>query len=376
MRIVRFLFLLLSSAAFASAQVENGTPPLFTHDALSCMSTDDFPVVEAAFEPAELRALRKAQVYFKAGQTDAWYFVEMEPGEESRLHATLPKPLAETARVDYYLFFLSVTFEPAHSEEFSVHVSETGCGTIRRAVTSSPMALTLRATVLNQAPIPPGFSPQGISSLVTTAGNTVSVGSAAVGGGGAASGGISGVTVGAVAGGGAAAAAAVVVSKGSDGAGDSDSTTTSPDAGQESGSGAAPTSSAPSPDPEPTPTPPPPPAPSLPDVSGRWTMNSRIIGSCRPEMVGETSTTPMEFQQNGTALTASSNGPNFTENLAGTIDMAGNIAMRGSFSDESDTGESRIEATTTTGSDMSGRYVRIYPAYDCTIRWTFTGSKN
>ena len=368
MRIVRFLFLLLSSATFVSAQVENGTPPLFRHDALSCMSTDDFPVVEAVFDPAELRALRKAQVYFKAGQTDAWYFMEMEPGEESRLHATLPKPLAETDRVDYYLFFLSGTFEPAQSEEFSVHVSETGCGMIRRAVTSSPMSLTLRATVLNQAPIPPGFSPQGISSLVTTAGNTVSAGSAAVGGGG----GISGVTVGAVAGGGAAAAAAVVVSKGSDG----DSTTTSPDVGQESRSGAAPTSSAPSPDPEPTPNPPPPPAPSLPDVSGTWTMNSTIIGSCRPEMVGETSTTPIEFQQNGTALTASRNGPNFTENLAGTIDMAGNVAMRGPFSDESDTGESRIEATTTTGSDMSGRYLRIYPAYDCTIRWRFTGSKN
>ena len=338
------------------------------------MSTDDFPVVEAVFDPAELRALRKAQVYFKAGQTDDWYFMEMEPGEESRLHATLPKPLAETDRVDYYLFFLSGTFEPAQSEEFSVHVSETGCGMIRRAVTSSPTSLTLRATVLNQAPIPPGFSPQGISSLVTTAGNTVSAGSAAVGGGGAASGGISGVTVGAVAGGGAAAAAAVVVSTGSDG----DSTTISPDVGQELGSGAAPTSSAPSPDPEPTPnpTPPPPPAPSLPDVSGTWTMNSTIIGSCRPEMVGETSTTPIEFQQNGTALTASRNGPNFTENLAGTIDMAGNIAMRGPFSDESDTGESRIEATTTTGSDMSGRYLRIYPAYDCTIRWRFTGSKN
>ena len=84
----------------------------------------------------------------------------------------------------------------------------------------------------------------------------------------------------------------------------------------------------------------------------------------------------MEFQQNGTAVTGTRNGPNFTENLAGTIDMSGNIAMRGPFSDESDTGESRIEATTTTGSDMSGRYVRIYPAHNCTIRWTLNGSKN
>ena len=373
MRIARFLFLPLLSTAFASAQVDNGVPPLFAHDALSCMSTGDFPVVEAVFEPAELRALRKAHVYFKAGQTNVWYFVEMEPGEESRLQATLPRPLAATDRVDYYLFFLSGTFEPSQSEEFSVYVSETGCPTIRRATTSLPASLTLRATVANQAPIPPGFSPQGITSLVTTAGNTVSVGSAAAGGG-AASGGISAVTVGVVAGGGAAAVAAVAVTKG----GDSDDTTTLPDVSQESGGGATPTASAPSPDPVPPPgpTPPPPPSPSLPDVSGSWIMSYRITGGCLPEMVGETSITPMEFKQVGTALTGTRNGPNFTENLAGTIDMAGNIAMRGPFFDDGDTGESRLEATTTSGSDMSGRYLRIYPKYNCTVRWKFTGSKS
>ena len=374
MRIVRFLFLPLLSAAFASAQVENGIPPLFTHAALNCMNTEDFPVVEAVFEPGELGALRKAHVYFKAGQTEEWYFVEMEPGGESRLQATLPRPLPETDRVDYYLFFLSGTFAMSQSEEFSVSVSETGCGTIRRAATTSPVSLTLRATVANQTPVPAGFSPQGISGLVTTAGNTVTVGSAV--GGGAASGGVSGVTVGVVAGGGAAAAAAVVVTKGSDG--ESDSNTTLADVGQEPGGGVAPTSSSPSPELEPTPspTPPPPPAPSLPDVAGTWTMNYRIIGSCDPSLVGRTSTTPMEFQQVGTAVTGTRNGPNFTENLAGTIDMAGNITMRGPFSDESDTGGSRIEATTTTGSDMSGRYVRIYPEFNCTIRWTLSGSKN
>lgn len=366
MRIARFLFLLLFSAAFASAQVGSDVSPIFEHDTLNCMSTDDFPVVEAVLDPAELVGLRTAQVYFKAGQTDAWYFVEMEPGEESRLHATLPRPLAETERVDYYLFFLSSTFEPSQTAELSVSVSQTGCGGVPRDATTSPVSVMLRATVANQSPIPPGFGPQGISGLVTTAGNTVTVGSAA-------SGGLSGATIGAVVGGVAAAATAVVVTKG-----DGDSDTASPDPGQEPTGGAAPTSSSPSPEPEPTPspTPPAPPAPSLPDVSGTWTMNYRITGSCDPSLVGRTSTTPMQFQQNGTAVTGTRNGPNFTENLAGTIDMAGSIAMRGPFSDESDTGEARIEATTTSGSDMSGRYVRFYPEYDCTIRWALNGSKN
>ena len=223
MRIVAFLFLPLWSAAFAPAQVE------ITHDTLACMSTSEFPVVEAELEPAELRALRKAQVYFKASRTDAWYFVEMEPGEGSQLRALLPRPLAETDRVDYYLFFLSDTFEPSHTEQYSVHVSESGCGAAGGAATT-PGALMLRATVANQPPIPPGFQPAGISGLVTTAGNTVAVGSAAAGGG-ATSGGISGMTIGLVAGGGAAAAAGVAVSSGSDR--ERDGATASPDVGQE-----------------------------------------------------------------------------------------------------------------------------------------------
>lgn len=376
MRIARFLFLSLMCTAFASAQVANGTPPLFTHDAMDCMNTVDFPVVEAVFESAELGALRKAQVYFKAAHADEWYFVEMEPTRESRLQATLPRPLAETARVNYYLFFLSGAFEPSQSEEFSVFVSETGCGTIARAATPLPASLTLHATVANQSSIPVGFSSQGISGLVTTAGSTVTVGSAAAGGS-AASGGISGVTVGVIAGGGAAAAASIAVATSSDD--ELDSNTVSADLGQDT-AGGGPISSSPSPAPEPTPSPTPPPSPpptpSLLDISGTWIMTYRMTGSCDPSLMLGTSTTPMVFQQAGTSVTGTRNGPNFTENLSGTIDAAGKITMRGPFSDDPDTGESRIEATTTTGSDMSGRYLRIYPEHNCTLRWAVNGSKN
>lgn len=83
----------------------------------------------------------------------------------------------------------------------------------------------------------------------------------------------------------------------------------------------------------------------------------------------------MVIQQDGTALSATRNGPNFTEDLTGTIDSAGNISLRGPFVDEGETGESNWEATTTSGSEMSGRYTRFYSERDCTIRWRFTGSK-
>ena len=82
------------------------------------------------------------------------------------------------------------------------------------------------------------------------------------------------------------------------------------------------------------------------------------------------------MRQSGTSVSATRDGPNFTENLSGTIDTAGNISLRGSFTDEDETGEARIEATTTTGSDISGRYIRFYPEHNCTIRWTMNGEKN
>ena len=363
MRIARFLFVPLCSASPALAQVEMGATPGFEHHALDCMSPDEFPVIEAVIDGAESSSLRKAQVYFKAGRTDAWYFVDMERDAETRLRAALPRPLAETDRVHYYLFFLSGSFATSQSEEYSVQVSETGCGAIPAAGTTPPVSLTLRATVANQVPVPPGFQPQGISGLVTTAGNTVAVGSA--------SGGLSGVAVGVVAGGGAAVAAAVAIAGGNGG----DAPPSSSEAGQlPPGGGTAPTSST-GPSPSPTGSPGPSPAPYVPDVSGTWQITDRIVESCIPSLVGQTSNTTMVIQQSGSLLTASLSGPNFSANLAGTIDAAGKLSMAGQFVDDRDTGEVRVEASTTAGTAMTGNYTQFYPQYGCTVRGTFSGSK-
>lgn len=369
MRIIGFLLLpLWSIATLASAQVG------ITHDALTCMSTNEFPMVEAELDPAELGGVRKAHVYFKANRTDAWYFVEMEPGEGSELRAILPRPLAETNRVDYYVFVLSGTFEPWQTEEYSVQVSESGCEGGRASAASGPTSLILRATVANQAPVPPGFQALGISGLVTTSGNTVTVGSIAAGGG-ATSGGVSGITIGAVAAGGAAAAVGVAVASGGDSGNDSGATTSLPDTGSSSGGGVTTTTTTTSPSPSPTPSPTPAPMPTARDVSGLWILDDRLIESCEPSLLGRTSRTGMTIQQNGTTLTASRQGPNFTENLSGTIDAAGKLSMRGPFTDEGEPGESNWEASTTSDSQMTGQYTRFYPAHNCTLRWTFSGSK-
>jgi hypothetical protein len=101
------------------------------------------------------------------------------------------------------------------------------------AIPASLVALILKGTVANQIPIPVGFSAGGISSFVTTAGQTISGaalgssttgGSAAAGaaaGAAAATGGVSAATVGLVAAGGAAAATGVAVASSSGDSSDS-----------------------------------------------------------------------------------------------------------------------------------------------------------
>lgn len=167
---------LLAVLVAAPVRAQSASTPAFEHESLDCVAASAFPVVEAELDPAGLEDVRLAHVYFKSSDGRHWYYVDMERVEGApRLRATLPKPLAATSRVDYYLFFITSHLESSQSEEYSVRVSESECAASPGAAVSPPSPLTLRATVANQPPIPTGFSPQGISELVTTAGNTVAV---------------------------------------------------------------------------------------------------------------------------------------------------------------------------------------------------------
>ena len=147
----------------------------------------------------------------------------MEASEPNAYRAALPMPLPETKQVDYYAMVLGLDFGTAQTEEYTIDVTEGGCD-----LPAAPLALAgsivLRATVASQAPIPAGFSAEGITSFVTTTGQTVSgaalgeatAGSSAAAAPGtgataAAGSGISAATVGIVAGAGAAAAVGGVV---------------------------------------------------------------------------------------------------------------------------------------------------------------------
>lgn len=160
----------LVSMLVTPTAVRSGSTPSFEHQGLSCMSPSTFSVVEAELDAAALSDVRLAHVYFKSSQGRHWYYVDMERVEgASSLRATLPKPLAATERVEYYLFFITSYLESSQSSEYSVEVSDGACG----EAASPPSSLTLRATMANQPPVPKGFSPEGISALVTPAGQTI-----------------------------------------------------------------------------------------------------------------------------------------------------------------------------------------------------------
>lgn len=373
MRTLGILLPLLLCAVSSSAQLTSGSAPAFGHDALSCMSTEAFPVVDVTIDSTRASTITEAKVYFRAQPTVDWYFVDMEPYDNSILRAFLPKPLADTTRVDYHVFFLTDGFGTSQSQDYSVHVSTTGCAAVPTTVAAPPTSITLGATVANQSPIPAGFQPQGIGSLVTTAGNSVPVGAV---GGGAASGGLSGTTVGVVVGAaGAGAAGAVVGASGSD----DDAAGASPSPDSEVGVEVVTMPSTPSPTPSPTPTPPPaptpPPTPSVPDISGRWFTTDVITASCEPSLLGRVSDTQSDIEQDGSRLRLSRNHVDYSENHSGTIDAAGVITLAGQFVDGGDSGTVTFDATTTNGSDMTGVRVHFYPAYNCTIRARVTGSK-
>jgi len=200
------------------------------HDALSCINTEEFPLVAAEISAPSDGAIERARLYFKAHHETQWSFLEMEPGVTKVLsghgniltyQAPLLEPLYETEKVDYYIEVIDSNLATARSEEYLVEVRPGECKDVPVAPAAMTAAIVVHATVSGQSAVPTGFSAQGVSGFVTASGQNVLAGEASDsnGGGGAVAGlgdggGLSGKTIGIVAGGGAAAALALAASGG------------------------------------------------------------------------------------------------------------------------------------------------------------------
>jgi hypothetical protein len=209
---------------------------VITHDGVDCVVAGVFPVIQATLDPPG--EVARARVYFHAGGTPHWYYVDMTSAGDGAYAGTLPRPLESLDHLDYYIQTLAPGFVEARSPEYSAQVvtGSQGCPAgLRTATTMSSVPSALLVGAPEGAPaIPPGFS------------NVSLVGGA---------GGAGGVSTGVLVGIGAAAGAAGIAVAAGGGGGDG--------AGTQGGAGGTAPPAGGTPEPQPTPTP-------APDVSGRW----------------------------------------------------------------------------------------------------------
>jgi hypothetical protein len=130
------------------------------HTPAPCMSTDEFPLIEAQASSVDAaRRLKGLSVRFRAEDDPGWYEVELQPTAGTGLQAALPKPLPSAVRVWYYI---ASEERERRSPEYTVNVLMGGCPGARAASPALAERVRVRRTSGDQVPFPQGFSTDGI----------------------------------------------------------------------------------------------------------------------------------------------------------------------------------------------------------------------
>jgi hypothetical protein len=183
---------LLVAAVLATGDLSRAAGPVIEHKAVSCIVAGVFPRLDACFVPAD--DLSRARVHFRADGTEHWYFVDMAAAGGCR-SVLLPKPLASTKGIDYYVSALGRTFDETRTSEYTPRVvpREGDCDRDLLVAGAASAGTVLLGAVAGAAATPPGFSAEGIVAAPTSGGSSgsgggggaaVLLGLAAVGGGG------------------------------------------------------------------------------------------------------------------------------------------------------------------------------------------------
>ena len=150
------------------------------HDPIGCFVAGQFPLIDAAIEPAG--SVARARVYFKAAGSDTWYYVEMTPAEAGFL-GKLPRPKLEASPISYYVQATTTEFGENRTPEIpAIVVAEAkDCPSDKKvAAIGPPGEVTVFSAATGSAIAPVGFAAGG---LALTAGTLALVlgGAAAVG---------------------------------------------------------------------------------------------------------------------------------------------------------------------------------------------------
>ncbi|HSD65877.1 MAG TPA: hypothetical protein VLF95_04210 [Vicinamibacteria bacterium] len=179
--------LFLPSPGLAATQ---GKPPAaapgpgaltIEHSAPGCVAAGKYARLAACFRPQE--ALARARLYFRAGGTGEWFYVEMS-GAPPCLQGVLPRPKKATRQVEYYLAATDRSFGESRTPEGSLPVTRDGtcpAGPVAPVANAAGAAI---GSASGAAPV--GFVTGGGLSPLLIAGGAAVVGggAAAVAGGG------------------------------------------------------------------------------------------------------------------------------------------------------------------------------------------------
>ena len=196
------------------------------HKQVGCVLGDRYPRLDACFQPTG--ALGNAKVLFRAGD-GPWYAVDLMPDGACHV-AYLPKPLATTTEIQYYVAAVDKSFnerqQPETAPEAAYHArvvrNQGDCDRLKRVAASvkkvaRPIVVAAARTkggapaVLGALLV--GFSQEGVILASAAVAGAAGAGGAAVAGAGAGAGSGGGIGTGtlAVAGGVVAAGALVAV---------------------------------------------------------------------------------------------------------------------------------------------------------------------
>ena len=92
------------------------------HDKIECLLAGEYPLFGAGIEPAPNVA--RARVFFKAGGSDDWFFVEMALLPEGIFQGKLPRPQVEASPVSYYIQATTTGFLESQTETIDAIVVE------------------------------------------------------------------------------------------------------------------------------------------------------------------------------------------------------------------------------------------------------------
>jgi hypothetical protein len=150
------------------------------HTPAACMSTEDYPLIEARARPGSAAAGKPLTLRFRAEDDPGWYEIEVPAGPGLTYQAAIPMPTLEAVRVHYHF----ATERPEmQSPDYVVSVLMGGCPEARSAPAELIERIRVRRTAEGQSPVPKGFSPEGIREAGIS-GTTLGILAGAAAGGG------------------------------------------------------------------------------------------------------------------------------------------------------------------------------------------------